>query len=341
MRTFAPFGAVVAVKLCLKGSFGFVHFHDHAAAVAAICAMNGRPLGGKNIKAAWGRSPGLPAGSGGAPAAMQTLREPTLHPDLASQQPQAAAAAQAQAMQAMAARCLGMIGGAQGVLPALSQGFNQGFSQGMGARGALAGGGAALGAQAGAFTQQSFQQGFYRQQGFGGQQGYSGQQGFHGQPAYGGQAGIHPPTLPGFSSGLHHMGAGLKGMGLGGMGGGVGGLAGQPTGLGLGLGDQPGRQAGGVGAFAALHADKVRMGLSSSSGNATPGTNPGQGFSLAAAYGEIGQARALDAATRAAALGLLPNPGVLGGTPKANPAMPQMHAHGASVFWQKPHRFSN
>lgn len=340
MRAFAPFGAVVAVKLCLKGSFGFVHFHDHAAAVAAICAMNGRPLGGKNIKAAWGRSPGLPAGDGGAPAAMQT-REPTLNPHLTSQQPQATAAMQAQAMQAMAARCLGMIGGAQGVLPALSQGFSQGFSQGMGVRGPFAGGGAALGAQAGAFNQQAFQQGFYRQQGFGSQQGYNGQQGFDGQPAYGGQAGTHPPTLPGFCSGLHHMGVGLKGMGLSGMGVGMGGVAGQPTGFGLGLGDQPGRQMGGVGAFGALHANKVRIGLNSNPGNPTPGTNPGQGFSLAAAYGEIGQARALDAATRAAALGLLPNPGVLGGNPKANPTMPQMHAHGPSIYGQKPHRFAN
>lgn len=54
-RRFARFGAVSGVKACLKGGYGFVQFAEHAAAVAAIVEMNGRQLGGKTLKCAWGR----------------------------------------------------------------------------------------------------------------------------------------------------------------------------------------------------------------------------------------------------------------------------------------------
>ena len=54
-RQFARFGPVAGVKACLKGGYGFVQFCEHAAAVAAIVEMNGRQLGGKTLKCAWGR----------------------------------------------------------------------------------------------------------------------------------------------------------------------------------------------------------------------------------------------------------------------------------------------
>ncbi|KAK9845716.1 hypothetical protein WJX81_000399 [Elliptochloris bilobata] len=54
-RQFSRFGAVSGVKACLKGGYGFVQFCEHTAAVAAIVEMNGRQLGGKTLKCAWGR----------------------------------------------------------------------------------------------------------------------------------------------------------------------------------------------------------------------------------------------------------------------------------------------
>ena len=44
---FEVHGEVSAVKPCHKGGYGFVTFKEHAAAVAAIVAMNGRELKGK------------------------------------------------------------------------------------------------------------------------------------------------------------------------------------------------------------------------------------------------------------------------------------------------------
>ena len=309
VRHFVPFGAVVAVKLCLKGCFGFVHFRDHAAAVAAICAMNGRPIHGKPVKCAWGRSPALPAG-GAAKAA--GVRNPdfgmnpntNLRPALS-----AAAAAQQAQLQAMAALRLGVVGGmggAQGVsLPAMCQGMGLGFPGGM-----------PFGGQQGAALQPGL---------FGGQLGFA-SQGFGAQG--GGHLGPHAAGL--YPGGLA---AGLNGMGHGGMGAAVS----RPGGA-----DAFARAGNGLAdTFAALHAYKASMGgsVAACDPNPVPVMNPNPGsFSLAAAWGEIGQARALDAAQQAAELGLLPN-GLQGPIPYPNPLAPQLHAQ-APVHAQKPQMFA-
>ena len=307
VRHFAPFGAVVAVKLCLKGCFGFVHFRDHAAAVAAICAMNGRPIHGKPVKCAWGRSPALPAGGTAKAAGARNPdfgMNPILRPALS-----AAAAAQQAQLQAMAALRLGVVGGmggAQGVsLPAMCQGMGLGFPGGM-----------PFGGQQGAALQQGL---------FGGQLGYA-SQGFGAQG--GGHLGAHAAGLyPG------GVGVGVQGMGHGGMGAAVS----WPMGA-----DAFARAGNGLAdTFAALHAQKASMGgsVAASDPNPIPVTNPNPGnFSLAAAWGEIGQARALDAAQQAAALGLLPN-GLQGAHPYPNPMAPQLHAQ-APVHAQKPQMFA-
>ena len=77
-RQFARFGAVTGVKACLKGGYGFVHFAEHAAAVAAIVEMHGCQLGGKALKCAWGRHPNR-AAQASAPASLPPPPLPT-HP---------------------------------------------------------------------------------------------------------------------------------------------------------------------------------------------------------------------------------------------------------------------
>ena len=310
VRHFAPFGAVVAVKLCLKGCFGFVHFRDHAAAVAAICAMNGRPIHGKPVKCAWGRCPALPAGGAAKAAGVRNPDfdmnpNPNLHPALS-----VAAAAQQAQLQAMAALRLGVVGGmggAQGVsLPAMCQAMGLGLGLP---------GGMPFAGQQGAALQQGL---------FGGQLGYA-CQGFGAQG--GGHLGPHAAAL--YPGGLA---AGLNGLGHGGMGAPVS----RPMGAhafaraGNGLADT----------FAALHAYKASMGGNVAACDPNiPVMNPNPGsFSLAAAWGEIGQARALDAAQQAAALGLLPN-GLQGAHPYPNPMAPQLHAQ-APVHAQKPQMFA-
>lgn len=48
LRTeFEVFGEVTGVKPCHKGGYGFVTFREHACAVQAIVAMNGKELKGK------------------------------------------------------------------------------------------------------------------------------------------------------------------------------------------------------------------------------------------------------------------------------------------------------
>ena len=310
MRHFTPFGAVVAVKLCLKGCFGFVHFCDHAAAVAAICAMNGRPIHGKPVKCAWGRSPALPAGgaakAAGGPNPAFSM-SPYLRPALS-----AAAAAQQAQLQAMAALRLGVVGGmggAQGVsLPAMCQGMGLGLG--------LPGG-----------MPFSGQQGLALQQGlFGGQLGFA-HQGFGAQG--GGHLGAHAAGLypGGLAAGFNNVGHG-----------GLGAAMGRPTGA-----DAFARAGNGLAdTFAALHAYKASMGGVGAACNANPNPamapNPGT-FSLAAAWGEIGQARALDAAQQAAALGLLPNGFQGPHYPYPNPAASQLHAQ-APVHAHKPQMFA-
>lgn len=308
VRHFAPFGAVVAVKLCLKGCFGFVHFRDHAAAVAAICAMNGRPVHGKAVKCAWGRSPGLPAG-GAASAAGGRHPEFTMNHNLRHAPSAAAAAVQQAQLQAMAALRLGVVGGmggAQGVsLPAMCQGMGLGFSAGMPFSG---------------------QQGLALQQGlFGGQLGLASQ-------AFGPQGGSY---LGAHAAGLYSGGlaAGMHGMGHGGLG----------VNMGRSMGVDAFAHAGNglADTFAALHAYKASMGGGGAACDPHPNPvttpNPGN-FSLAAAWGVIGQARALDAAQQAAALGLLPT-GFQGSNTYPNPAAPQLHAQ-APVHAQKPQMFA-
>ena len=46
-KEFEAFGEVKGVKPCHKGGYGFVTFREHACAVQAIVAMNGRELKGK------------------------------------------------------------------------------------------------------------------------------------------------------------------------------------------------------------------------------------------------------------------------------------------------------
>ncbi len=58
-REFEVHGEVTAVKPCHKGGYGFVTFKEHASAVAAIVAMNGRELKGK-VRCAEGPFFGLP-----------------------------------------------------------------------------------------------------------------------------------------------------------------------------------------------------------------------------------------------------------------------------------------
>ena len=78
-RQFARFGAVSGVKACLKGGYGFVQFAEHAAAVAAIVEMNGRQLGGKTLKCAWGRHQNRAAQASPAPASLPPPPLP-IHP---------------------------------------------------------------------------------------------------------------------------------------------------------------------------------------------------------------------------------------------------------------------
>ena len=306
MRHFAPFGAVVAVKLCLKGCFGFVHFREHAAAVGAICAMNGRPIHGRPVKCAWGRSPALSAG-GAAKAAGGRNPDFNMHPNLRPAL-SAAAAAQQMQLQAMAALRLGVVGGmggAQGVsLPAMCQGMGLGFSTGMP---------------------------------FSGQQGLAAQQGF-----FGGQLGF---ASQGFGAqGGGHLGAHAAGLYPGGLTAGVNGLGASVS---RSMGADAFARAGGLAdTFAALHAYKASLGVGGAACDSTvnPVMTPGgmaptpSSFSLAAAWGEIGQARALDAATQAAALGLLPN-GFQGVNLYPNPAAPQLHAQ-EPVHAQKSQMFA-
>ncbi len=294
---FALFGPVVGVKLCLKGGFGFVHFREHGDAVAAICAMNGRAIAGKPAKVAWGRAAGAPggAGCGGGAGAKPPPAHFAGRPDLGalrSHQAAAAAAAAAQeGLQAMAALRLGAaggLGGAQGVLPAMSE-------PGPGLMSYV---GAAAHAQqyAAARARSLFEQAATARL----------------APAHGGRAGGAPPW---FAQALHAGGgapaaaAGLGGAGQGGADAKPGAGLARPLGLGgAGLCFPPASAAPGgasAGAYAALQMYKARL-ASGAHSYGNPSAQPAQGFSLAAVYGEIGQKRALDAAARAAGLGLLP-----------------------------------
>jgi hypothetical protein len=303
---FALFGPVVGVKLCLKGGFGFVHFREHGDAVAAICAMNGRPIAGKPAKVAWGRAAGAPGGGGcgGAGGAKPPPAHYAGRPDLGAlrnAQLAAAAAAAQEGLQAMAALRLGAVGGlggaagglggAQGVLPAVS------------------GPGLGLMPFAGA-AEDAQQYAMARARGL-----FEHAAAARLAPAYGGQAGgAHPWFAPALyaASGSPAAAAGLGGAGQGGAGAKLGAGPARPLGLGgAGLCFPPASAAPGgasAGAYAALQMYKAGLaaGGRSAQPNGSPAAQPAQGFSLAAVYGEIGQKRALDAAARAAGLGLLP-----------------------------------
>ncbi|KAJ1559384.1 hypothetical protein HK405_010840, partial [Cladochytrium tenue] len=55
MALFAPFGAIVEVKVQADKGYGFVKYQAHENAAVAICSMSGSVVHGRPIKCSWGR----------------------------------------------------------------------------------------------------------------------------------------------------------------------------------------------------------------------------------------------------------------------------------------------